>query len=67
MSEQIETFEEAMEVITRMVATTEKDSEMAIAATATIGSLIQRGFSNLALNVLQTYKPGNYENEGVTK
>lgn len=67
MSEEIKTFEEAMEVITRMVATTEKDSEMAIAATATIGSLIQRGFSNLALNVLQTYKPGNYEHEGATK
>jgi len=67
MNDEIETFEEAMEIITRMVAATEKDSEMAIAATATIGSLIERGFSNLALNVLQTYKPGNYTNEQGTK
>lgn len=67
MSKEIETFEEAMEVITRMVSATEQDDEMAIAATATIGSLIDRGYADLALKVLQTYKPGDYINEGTRK
>jgi hypothetical protein len=53
----IQTFEEAMDTILRMVKATEHDDEMAIAAAATIGRLIKIGRNDLALDLLATYKP----------
>jgi hypothetical protein len=59
----VSTFEEALDVIMRMVKSTEQDDEMAIAATAIIGRLIQIGRGDLALQVLNTYKPEGEQNE----
>jgi hypothetical protein len=61
--DEVKTFEEAMDVILRMIKATEQDDEMAIAACATIGRLIQIGQNDLALAVLETYRPEG-ENNG---
>ena len=48
---------EALDAILLLVQATEDDFEIALAATVTIYRLLQRGYGDLSLEVLQTYKP----------
>ena len=54
----INNFDDFMDTILALVASTEKDTELAISVAATIGALYQRGYGELASKVLETYKPG---------
>lgn len=54
---EITTFDEFLDTTLRMVSMTEPDGEVAISVAATIGSLVQRGYKDLAMDVLLTYKP----------
>lgn len=54
---EITTFDEFLDTTLRMVSMTETDTDLAISATATIASLVQRGYKDLAMAVLHTYKP----------
>lgn len=67
MTEQIKTFEEAVNLIAKMISATEADEERIISATMTIANLIERGYPNVALEVLATYEPGKYEKKEETK
>lgn len=49
--------QEALDAILLMVQATEDDFEIALAATVTIYRLLQRGYKDLSLEVLKTYKP----------
>ena len=53
----IATEEQALDTILELVSATEGDREVAISATATIYSLMERGFRELAFAVLETYRP----------
>lgn len=54
----VENFNDFMNTIHALVASTEKNTDLAISAAATIGSLYERGHGELAAQVLETYKPG---------
>lgn len=54
---EITTFEEFLDTTLEMVSMTEPDMDVAISVAATIGSLVQRGHKDLAMEVLLTYKP----------
>lgn len=49
--------EQALDTIMKLVSATEPDFEMALAATTTIWRLQERGYVDLSLEVLLTYKP----------
>lgn len=53
----IETEEQALDTILELVRVTEDDFESALAATVTIWRLYERDYSDLALAVLETYRP----------
>jgi hypothetical protein len=53
----IATYNQFLDTILELVSATEPDREIAISAAATIGSLYERGYDNLAEQVLLTYKP----------
>ena len=57
MKMKITSDQEALDAILLMVQATEDDFEIALAATVTIYRLLQRGYKDLSLEVLQTYKP----------
>jgi hypothetical protein len=57
MNTTIETPEQALDTILEMVKWTEEDHELAVSAAATIYSLFIRGYSDLSLAVLETYRP----------
>ena len=59
----IETPEQALDTILEMVQMTEADFEMALSATVTIYRLMERGFGDLSLEVLNTYKPNGLSKE----
>ena len=48
---------EMLNHVLKMVSMTEKDYDVAVGVAATIGSLMLRGYKNLALDVLATYEP----------
>lgn len=48
---------DALDLIMKMVSATETDHELALAATTTIWRLQQRGYVDLSLELLLTYKP----------
>lgn len=54
---EITTFDEFLDTTLSMVSMTEPDMDVAISVAATIGSLVQRGYKDLAMDVLLTYKP----------
>ncbi len=53
----ITTPEQALDTILDLVKYTEENQELAIGATATIYRLMERGYDDLALAVLETYRP----------
>ena len=53
----IETQEQALDTILELVRATEDDFEKALAATITIWRLYEYDYSDLALAVLETYRP----------
>ncbi len=53
----IKTAEQALDTILDLVKYTEEDHELAIGATATIYRLMELGYDDLALAVLETYRP----------
>lgn len=57
----LNTDEEMLNHVLRMVSKTEKNADLALSVTATIGSLIIRGHKELALQVISTYKPETEE------
>ena len=57
----LNTDEEMLNHVLRMVSKTEKNADLALSVTATIGSLIVRGYKDLALKVISTYKPETEE------
>jgi len=58
----INTDEEMLNHVLTMVSKTETNADLALSVTATIGSLIIRGHGDLALQVINTYKPETEEN-----
>ena len=48
---------EMLNHLLKMVSMTEKDHDVAVSVAATIGSLMLRGYKDLALDVLATYEP----------
>jgi len=48
---------EMLNHVLKMVSMTEKDYDVAVGVAATIGSLMLRGYKDLALDVLATYEP----------
>lgn len=57
----INTTEEMLDHVLMMVSETEPDREVAISVAATIGSLMLRGYGDLALQIIDTYKPETEE------
>jgi len=53
----IENDEQALDLILRLVSATEPNFELALGATTTIWRLHEKGYKDLALDVLATYKP----------
>lgn len=53
----IETPEQALDTILDLVRATEDDFELALAAAVTIWRLHERGYMDLSLAVLETYRP----------
>ena len=58
----LNTDEEMLNHVLKMVSETETNADLALSVTATIGSLIIRGYGDLALQVINTYKPETEEN-----
>jgi hypothetical protein len=57
MNDTIDTFEQYLDVVLDLVLATEPDHNVAVSVAAAIGSLTQRGHGELAMQVLETYKP----------
>lgn len=48
---------DALDLIMKLVSATETDHDLALAATTTIWRLQERGYVDLSLEILLTYKP----------
>jgi len=57
MSSVIENEEQALDMILSLVRATEPDFELALGATTTIWRLQEKGYRDLAFDVLATYNP----------